>query len=111
MCSQIEGVYRMVASENKPSNLHFSLNQATLVYGLVQWTTSEVLACKFMVHISLTPSSSLQDLLSSSHPSANWDSEHYATSLALYQSLGTKASGKPAFRLHQSRVGTVLIAR
>ena len=53
-----------------------------------------------------------QDLLSPSQPPpTNWDSEHYSTAVALYHSLGKKASGKPAARVEPSHVGSLIIAR
>lgn len=52
-----------------------------------------------------------QEFLPPSQSASDWDSEHYATAVSLYQSMGKKASGKPAFRVQESQVGTLLVAR
>lgn len=53
-----------------------------------------------------------RDLLPPSQPPpTSWDSEHYSAAVALYHSLGKKASGKPAARVEPSHVGSLIIAR
>lgn len=41
----------------------------------------------------------------------SWESQLYSTGVALYHSLGKKSSGKPAYRIQESRVGELLVAR
>jgi hypothetical protein len=50
-------------------------------------------------------------LLPPSPSTATWSSENFSTARELYNSLGTKASGKPAFRLENSEVGSLLIPK